>query len=170
MCSVLTFIPPCCVIYRWSDDPIVVGPVTRQLLPGQQPNKWLSSPVSIISTISPAGNLRCSSSSLLSSSSSPHNQFQTKQHSPNWPSPYTNQTVPSVVGQWNCKNRDSQVLDKIINAQTFWQCLLMLPSSVFCAVSSTWIFQYTPNICILDEFEGSYGYFSKKRHFFWDTL
>ena len=112
--SVLTFIPPCCVIYRWSDDPIVAEPVTRHLLPGQQPNKWLSSPVSIISTISPAGNLRCSSSSLLSSSSSPHNQFQTKQHSPNWPSPYTNQTVPSVVSQWNCKNRDSQVLDKII--------------------------------------------------------
>ena len=24
--------------------------------------------------------------------------------------------------------------------------------------------------CILDEFEGSYGYFSTKRHFFWDTL
>ena len=31
-------------------------------------------------------------------------------------------------------------------------------------------FQNTPNICILDEFEGSYGRFSTKRHFFWDTL
>ena len=34
----------------------------------------------------------------------------------------------------------------------------------------SWIFQNTPNICILDEFEGSYGRFSTKRHFFWDTL
>ena len=129
VCSVLTFIPPCCVIYRWADDPIVAEPVTRQLLPGQQPNKWLSSPVSIISTISPAGNLRCSSSSLLSSSSSPHNQFQTKQHSPNWPSPYTNQTVPSVVGQWNCKNRESQVLD-MTNVKCY--TLLSLFASFFC--------------------------------------
>ena len=33
-----------------------------------------------------------------------------------------------------------------------------------------WIFQNTPYLCILDEFEGSYGYFSKKQHFFLDTL
>ena len=34
----------------------------------------------------------------------------------------------------------------------------------------SWIFQNTPNICILDEFEASYGRFSTKGHFFWDTL
>ena len=34
----------------------------------------------------------------------------------------------------------------------------------------SWTFQNTPNICILDEFEDSYGRFSTKRHFFWDTL
>ena len=31
-------------------------------------------------------------------------------------------------------------------------------------------FPNTPNFCILDEFEGSYGRFSTKGHFFWDTL
>ena len=34
----------------------------------------------------------------------------------------------------------------------------------------SWIFQNTPRFCILDEFEGSYGRFSTKYHFFWDTL
>ena len=110
-------------IYRWSDDPIVAGLVTRQLLPGQQPNKWLSSPVSIISTISPAGNLRCSSSSLLSSSSSPHNQFQTKQHSPNWPSPFP---FP-----WTLKLYElGQSGPRHIMIKVTHFCLCLLPSSV----------------------------------------
>ena len=34
---------------------------------------------------------------------------------------------------------------------------------------SPWIFQNTPNICIMNEFEGSYGHFSKNQHFF-DSL
>ena len=33
------------------------------------------------------------------------------------------------------------------------------------AVLFWWIFQNTPNIYILDEFEGSYGRFSTKWHF-----
>jgi len=32
------------------------------------------------------------------------------------------------------------------------------------------IYQNTLNFTILDEFEGSYGRFSTKGHFFWDTL
>ena len=31
-------------------------------------------------------------------------------------------------------------------------------------------FSKNPNFCILDKFEGSYGCFSTKQHFFWDTL
>ena len=33
-------------------------------------------------------------------------------------------------------------------------------------LKKSWIFQITPNLCILDEFEGSYGRFSTKQHFF----
>ena len=39
-------------------------------------------------------------------------------------------------------------------------------SSILKISKNSWIFQNTPNLCILDEFEGSYGLFSTKYHFF----